>query len=671
MQTQGGAKAATFVLVTLILSSACATQFLAQIFAYQPALGAHISLGSWKLYAPWSVLPWSASWADAFPRAFAAAHMILIVGGGLSFLLAAAVMRQRVMVGKFGQDAWAKFADVEQAGLFAKEGTVLGKFNGEILAYDGPGHQILIGASRSGKGRGHVIPTILSWSRSALILDVKGELDRGDTRHGFPGTSGYRAQLGPVLRFAPTDPTSNSFNVLLCVRKGANEVRDVQNIVDGIVEPHGETRGPEQFWNKTAKVVIAGVVLHTLYSEPDGRKALSTVREKLRDLDRTCDEMRRTIHRLDPKTNTPQVHPEVLHAAESYLAGEERLRSGIKATAESFFGVFADPIVAEKTSRSDFHIADLMCAERPVTLYLQPPPSDTQRLMPLLRLLIAEVARALMENQTHANNRQKRHRLMLVLDEFPQLGRLDFFEKMMGAMAGYGLKAYLVCQSLNHIVRAYGRDNVILDNCAIVTTFAASDPETAKHIADMAGEAWEIRPTESEQRPRALFHKKGSITYREERRPLLLPADVRSLPSDQQLIFAAGAKPIRAKKLRFDQEPIFAKRLMPAAPTRQVLSQSHDWVGVRALGMLPAEKKPVSTSRTRERVERPKAQQSDTPQNDLFTVPSPPAPAQPSATPKISELAVAGLRPAVAPQQEAQTKPTIDTQQPRKRGTGV
>src|SRR5262249_30663240 len=155
---------------------------------------------------------------------------------------------------------------------------------------------------------------------------------------------------------------------------------------------------------------------------------------------------------------------------------------------------------------------------------------------------------------------------------------------MMGAMAGYGLKAYLVCQSLNHIVRTYGRENVILDNCALVTTFAASDPETAKHIAAMAGEAWEIRPQESEHRPRALFGaRKGTITYREERRPLLLPADVRALPSDQQLIFAAGAKPIRAKKLKFDCEPIFAKRLRSAASARVAAPVEHDWTHVRAL----------------------------------------------------------------------------------------
>lgn len=190
-----------------------------------------------------------------------------------------------------------------------------------------------------------------------------------------------------------------------------------------------------------------------------------------------------------------------------------------------------------------------------------------------------------------ALGRTKRHTLLLALDEFPQLGRMPFFETMMGAMAGYGMKAYLVCQSPNHIARAYGRDNVIVDNCHIVTSFAAADGESAKAIAEMAGEVWEVRPQHSEQRPRSLLGpRKGAIVYREERRPLMLPGEVRQLPRDEQLIFVSGAKPIRAKKLQFDREPIFANRLTPAARMPVVLTTTHDWTHVTPLGHLVNDK---------------------------------------------------------------------------------
>lgn len=637
---------------------AAATQFIAHTFHDQSALGAPLTrLGDSAVYAPWAIVNWTERWAESFPKPFALARLIVLAGFGLAFLIGVITLQRRFMLKPFGKDAWAKFADIDAADLFAEQGAVLGKFESEILAYDGPGHQILIGASRSGKGRGHVVPTLLSWSGSALVLDVKGELDHGDPRHGFPGTSGYRAQLGPIFRFAPTQASSNCFNPLLEIRRGENEVRDVQNVVDIIVDPRGETRGAEQFWNNSAKNVLTGVILHVLYAEPIERKTLAVVREKLSDLDRTADEMRLTLHRLNPRTKMPEVHPEVLHAATSYLAGEERLRSGIKATAESFFGIFADSIVVDKTSRSDFRIGDLMCAERPVTLYLQPPPSDGPRLMPLMRLFISQVARTLMEDQTHnALGREKRHRLLLMLDEFPQLGRLDFFEKMMGAMAGYGLKAFLVCQSLNHVTKAYGRDNVILDNCHCITAFAAADPQTAKHIADMGGEVWEMRPQESEHRPRSVLGpRKGAITYREERRPLLLPGDVRGLPQDEQLIFVSGCKPIRSKKLRFDQERIFAERLRPTAPSGAALTPDNDWRDVRALGRLPKEKRPATPAKPAQQT-RPAAPQTSIAQADLFDETATPTPAQPAPPPqpvqpasmregeKISDLALAGFR---------------------------
>ncbi|MBL8548256.1 MAG: type IV secretory system conjugative DNA transfer family protein [Hyphomonadaceae bacterium] len=579
-------------LILMIVGFTAATQFIAHVFAYQAALGTPIlTIGETRIYAPWSVAAWDARWAERYTRPFAISRLITFGSVAVAALVAASALVKSHVLKPFGAAAWGGFDDCEAAGLFAAQGTVLGKFAGEILCFDGPEHQLLVGASRSGKGRGHVVPTLLTWPRSALVLDVKGELADGDPRVGFPGTAGFRETIGPVLRFAPTRGDSISFNPLFEVRLGADEVRDVQNIVEIIVDPAGDGRH-QDFWDRSAKQVIVGLILHVLYAEPLARKNLATVREKLRDLQNTANEMRTTLHRRNPATNMPEVHPEVLHAAESFLAGEERLQSGVKATAESFFGLFADPIVAAKTATSDFRVGDLMCGATPVTLFLQPPPSDAQRLMPLMRLILNQIARALMEKQTQdAQGREKKHSLLLVLDEFPQLGRMPFFETAMGAMAGYGLKSYLVCQSLNHITRAYGRDNVILDNCHIVTAFAAADMDTAKALAAMAGEVWEMRPQESVDRPRALLFARGSTTMREERRPLMLPGDVRALPRDEQLTFISGSKPIRSRKLRFDREAIFQSRLRPSAGTKLPLTTAHDWVQVAPLGRLVTDKK--------------------------------------------------------------------------------
>ncbi|MDX2274340.1 MAG: type IV secretory system conjugative DNA transfer family protein [Hyphomonadaceae bacterium] len=577
------------------------------------------------IYPFWAVLEWSARWGEQYPRPFAVAHLIVLCGLVASVLIVAISTRRHFQVKPPGQDAWASFDEIKAADLFAPSGSVLGKFDGEIVAFDGPEHQLLIGASRSGKGRGHVVPTLLATQHSMLVLDVKGELADGDPRHGFLGTAGFRETLGSVARFAPTRADSTRFNPMFEVPRGENEVRAVQNIIDVLFGANEDQRSAD-FWRRRGAGWAAAVMLHTLYFEPLERKTLAVVREKLRNLTQTAEEMRRTLHRKNPATGRAEVHPEVLHAAESILSAEERMRSGVQATAESMFELWADPLVAANTATSDFRLSDLMCGDKPMTLYLQPPASDVQRLMPLMRAIVDLTGRTLMESQTEVGNRPKRHRLVMVLDEFPMLGRLEFFETMMGAMAGYGVKAYLVCQSPNHITRAYGRDNVILDNCHVVTAFAATDGDSAKRIADMAGEVWEVRESETQKKPKPLFGwGEGSTTSREERRPLLLPADVRSLPRDEQLIFVSGVKPIRANKLRFDEERIFRDRLRPASHERVTLTTTHDWVDVRPLGFLEALAKPVSEKR---RHREPNGQ------GDLFT----------PGAPKLSDLALAGFR---------------------------
>ena len=161
---------------------------------------------------------------------------------------------------------------------------------------------------------------------------------------------------------------------------------------------------------------------------------------------------------------------------------------------------------------------------------------------------------------------------------------MPFFETMMGAMAGYGMKAFLVCQSLNHLNKAYGRDNVILDNCQLVSVFGAVDPETAKRIAEMAGELWEERESSTEHSPKPILGpSRRSQTRREERRPLLVPGQVRALSPREALIFVAGAKPLRAQRLHFDREKRLRERLLPARAGSAPLTTSHDWSGVRAI----------------------------------------------------------------------------------------
>jgi len=570
-----------------VLACFAATQTCARTFNYQAALGRPAAVfGSTPIYPPFSVLTWSERWSANYPRAFAMPKLIVFVGFLTSaMLILLALKSPHPSQRPFGAKSWGGRKDAREAGLFAEGGIIIGKLDGEILAYDGPHHLLLTGGTRSGKTRGSVIPTLLACPHSILVLDLKGELHSGDARVDFPGTAGWRAKLGPVIRFAPTDAVSDRFNLLDTIRPGAQEVRDVQNLVELIADPYGDGRFQE-FWDRAAKQILAGLIIHVVYAEPLPSKTLARVFELLARFDDTVKLMEATLHRKNETSGEPETHPEVKRAAHSYAAYHEKLRAGIKATAESYLGLFADPLVRQNTATSTFRISDLMCADDPVTLYLCWPPNDAKRVKPLIRLVFGAVLRVLMEHQERAaDGREKKRNLLLLLDEFPQLGKLDVFEQSMGAMAGYGLRAYLVTQSLHQVTQAYGRYHTILDNCQIVTSFAATDVETAETISKLAGDIFEMRPQETWSGKRQLFgldHR--AITYREERRPLLLPSEVRKLSEHEELIFVTGAKPLRAEKLRYDEEPIFRPRLLPAPDDVRRRTLPSPWTGISSLG---------------------------------------------------------------------------------------
>lgn len=140
-----------------------ASSFIAHTFNHQPVLGGPLlTIDGVQLYAPWKIVEWSARWSEEFPRPFAIAQLMVLAGFLLACVIMAAMLRRGHEMKPFAQGAWSSFDEAGACGLFATSGAVLGKLDGEILCFDGPEHQILIGASRSGKGRGHVVPTLLA-----------------------------------------------------------------------------------------------------------------------------------------------------------------------------------------------------------------------------------------------------------------------------------------------------------------------------------------------------------------------------------------------------------------------------------------------------------------------------------------------------------------------------
>ena len=574
------------VFAVIIGATWTATQWAAHMLGYQAALGpAWFSVGGTPVYPPHRLYEWWYAYEAYAPDVFNAAGT-LAAGGGVLGVVVAVIgsvwrARQQKTVTTYGSSRWATKKDIEEAALFAPAGVFLGRFGGGLssryLRHHGPEHVIAFAPTRSGKGVGLVIPTLLTWTDSLICYDVKAE--------NWKLTAGWRSKFSHVLLFNPTDPRSAKFNPLLEVRRGRNEVRDVQNIADILVDPEGSLER-RNHWEKTSHALLVGVILHVLYAEEE--KTLARVASFLSDPSRTIERALRimmTTNHVGTDEN-PQVHPTVAETARELLNKSDNERSGVVSTAMSFLGLYRDPTVALTTSDCDWRIADLMDALRPVSLYLVVPPSDISRTRPLVRLVLNQIGRRLTERLEGEAGKEPRHPLLMMLDEFPTLGRLDFFESSLAFMGGYGIRAYLVAQSLNQISKAYGQTDSITDNCHVRIAFSANDERTARRISDSLGTATELRAQKNYAGHRlAPWLAHVMVSRQETARPLLTPGEVMQLPKGDELVMVSGQPPIRAKKLRYYKDTNFKRRLLPAPTLAESRyadcppERPNDWTG--------------------------------------------------------------------------------------------
>ncbi|ACF47335.1 TRAG family protein (plasmid) [Prosthecochloris aestuarii DSM 271] len=576
-------------LLFMLLGTWAATQYVAFLLGYQPQLGEPLMIiGGYPVYEPWAWMFWSYHFEPYAPHVFEYASRITYASffamAGVMVVLSILRAKRQRQAGTYGTARWATEKELDEAGILAEEGIVLAqtrdaryasavsRHNGEaevkwvmkkpgaaILRHNGPEHVFCFAPTRSGKGVGLVIPTLLAWKGSCVVYDIKKE--------NWAATAGWRRQFSHCWCFEPTSPHSVRFNPLMEIRQGDNEVRDVQNVADILVDPEG-VKDRLDHWEKTGHALLVGAILHVLYAEED--KTLSGVAGFLANPGRSIEEtlgMMLSHHHLEGHP-----HPVVASCAREMLNKSENELSGVLSTAMSFLGLYRDPVIARSTAVSDFRISDLMQGDRPVSLYLVVPPSDIDRTKPLIRLMLNQMGRRLTE-KIGFGKKHYRHRLLMMLDEFPSLGRLGFYETELAYMAGYGIKCIMIAQSLNQIEKVYGQNNAILDNSHVRITYGALDERTAKRISDLLGQATEKRQQLNYAGNR-LAPWLGHVMQSEQEspRPLLTPGEILQLPGDDALVMIGGLPPYRAKKLMYYQDRRFegmAWRPAPDTPEEQ------------------------------------------------------------------------------------------------------
>ena len=570
-----------------------ASYLVAAYYGFSSELGTPlVTIGDWRFYSPFSIFRWQEFFSEERPLArIVYAWMIcwILVGLSLSFILNLAVFEKTSKQAQniFGDATFAKRSDLLDLKLIGKgNGIFLGKTDrGEYIRHDAPGHYAVIAPTRSGKGTGIVIPTLLTWPGSCVIYDLKEE--------NFQRTAGRRSMFSDILYFNPNSINSAHFNPLFEIRTGLYEVRDAQNIANMIIEP--DRPGVYDHWVRTGNSLLTAAILHVLYTASVEEKNLAGVAALLsrpdKTLTETLHEMLATKHIRDKDGKPCRPHTGVVAAARDVLNKSADDRSSVVSTVMGYLSVYRDPLLANCTKDSDFTIDELVNSKRPKSLYLVIPASDIERLRPIIRTIVNLICRKLTEQPVKGSkNQEHQHKLLLMLDEFLKLGRLEVFESSLGFLAGYGITAMLVMQSLSETWQVYGQRTSLLDNTGVKVFFRPETLETAEYLSKAVG------TTTIEYKTKGESGKKGSPFFSSTNeslhfasRQLLTPREILDLPHDESLLFVGGAKPIKAKKIVYfdDKNFIALLKAPPEAKKENCPAYNSPWFDAR---YLPIEK---------------------------------------------------------------------------------
>lgn len=472
-------------------------------------------------------------------------------------LVAAVAIAQRMRPPLHGAARWATEADLRARGLRAAGGVVLGKRSGRLLTFGGSEHVMLYAPTRTGKGVGVVIPNLLSWPGSVVVLDIK--------RENWIATAGFRREHGQkVILFDPFDPEGRTarFNPLGHVdRTDPDAVLTLLQKLAAMLFPAPTHTDP--FWSEAARtgfIGVGGLVAQT----SDRPFSLGEIYAEL-----TSGDPRERLSRLMSARGAAgqPLHPAFVQALTDFCAASENTFASIKQTVTARLNIFLSPRVRAATDESDFDLADLR--RRRISLYLCASPDNLPRVASLygllFQLLIDLNTRDLPSDEAPVE-------VLVLLDEFARLGRVDVVANAFAYVAGYGLRLLCVLQSPAQLRAIYGPDitEEIMSNCGVEVVFAPKELPVAQALSERLG--FYTYQARSLSRPSGLGSGRRTQTRSDQRRALMLPQELMQMDRDHLIVLTAGAPPVKGRKLAFYREPAFAARVCQPPPAPAALS---------------------------------------------------------------------------------------------------
>ena len=423
--------------------------------------------------------------------------------GGLAFLIALGIGLQfgkspfaslpavRRRPTSFGSAQWATYTYLADKGMFGDEGFILGEFDvGEKhtappIRYNGARHLLTVSPTRSGKGVSSIIPNLLTYKGSALIIDPKGEnalitalrRGKGDRTKGIAGLGQNVIVLDPWdIAASKLGLPQSSFNPLDWIREGDPDAAENAFILaDALVISENE-KSENRFWDEEAKALLTGVILYVAIAPEEAQhRHLGRVRDII-----ILDEFR-LKKKLTEMYKHP--HPVIKSMASRTALKEDKLLGSVLAGAQAHTHFLDSPRIRASLSRSDFQFEELKSKQTSIYLIL---PAD--RLSTFGRWLRLLIQQAITVNARNIEVKPERP-ILFLLDEMPTLGKLPALEQAYGLMAGFGMQLWGIAQDLSQLAKVYGEFGwqTFISNSGVIQYFGSRDEKTAEYFSTLCG----------------------------------------------------------------------------------------------------------------------------------------------------------------------------------------
>ena len=451
----------------------------------------------------------------------------------------------------FGEARWASEQDIRKVGLYGNDGIIVGVkqgfpgFSQKYLVFGGSEHVLMAAPTRSGKGVSVVVPNLLNWEDSVVVLDIKQE--NWDITAGFRAAHGQKCIL---LNFAARDYRSHHWNPLFYISEDTNfRINDIQKIGQ-MLFPRIESEAP--IWQASARSLWLGIVLYLI--ETDDLPV--TMGEVLRQI--TMGDDRLSVILEQRQESAAPLSRECFLSLKEYLDTPERTRGSVRKGTTSALELFYNPMIDATTAANDFDLRDLR--KNRMSIYVGISPDDLERLAPLINLFFQQVI-DLNTRELPEQNPALKYQCLMLMDEFTSMGKVGILSKGLPYLAGYGLRMLLVIQSPAQLRELYGihETETFLDNLALHIIFAPKNIKVAKEISETMGT--QTVKNKSNTKQQFLFplfkDPNKSINTSEHSRALLLPQELLQMNKEAEILLMGNAPPVLCKKVTWYSNSTF------------------------------------------------------------------------------------------------------------------